>query len=296
MIAIATGILFFLAGAFFLQALRKIPADPPHKAILTIFGERTKIVKNEGWNFFWLYPWWYGYVLVNMEKKNQDLTPEEVRTAQDMAEIQVKVSLTWRPDPDNLIEYLNSGGENGVKSIIADVVTEAVREFAADPNRHPNTWEDAIKMRKEFLAEIVISILGKDPGQTPQTEIDEIVKELRRGNGTMEMETLGIILNRVNVTEIKPLGELAKAAEMMAKEERDRKGEIVELNHVAERIEAFKKLGFLNEQALEIIQTERGKVSKSITESKWNVSAETRAMIEKIGAGVIEKILGGKNG
>lgn len=291
MTATIAGVLFFLAGALFLQALRKIPADPPHKGVRTIWGKRKEdSIEDEGWGLFPLFPWWHGYVLVNMEKKNQDLTPEEVRTAQDMAEIQVKVSLTWRPAPNNLLEYLNSGGENGVKSIIADVVTEAVREFAADPSREPNTWEDAIKMRKEFLAEIVLSILGKDPGQTPQDEIDEIIRELRRGNGTMEMETLGIILNRVNITEIKPRGKLAEAAEMMAKEERDRKGEEVELKHVATQITKLKELGFSNEQALEIIQTERGKVTKEIKESKWNVSQETRAMIEKIGPEIVAQI------
>ncbi len=291
------GIGVFLVGGFFLQALRKIPADPPHKAIITLFGKRTGKIKNEGWGFFPLYPWLCGYIPINMEKKNQDLIPREVRTAEDMAEIEVAVSLTWRPDSDigpdvqsYLIEYLNSGGENGVKSIIDDVVEEAIREFAADPTRMPNTWEDAVKMRKEFLAEIVISILGKDPSQTSQQEINEITAELRRGNGKMKLETLGIVLNRVNITHIQPKGKLAEAAELEAKEKRERKAEIIELDHVSDRIKKLRKLGFANEQALEIIQTERGKVQKNINESKLNISPETREMIEKIGPEIISMI------
>ncbi|MEK7635826.1 MAG: SPFH domain-containing protein [Patescibacteria group bacterium] len=300
MIVIFVGIFIFLTGAFFLQGLRRIPADPPSRAVVTRFGRRTGYVKNEGWRFFPIYPWWGGYILVDMTKKNQDLTPREVRTAQDMAEIEVTVSLTWRPDCDfnpitsqsYLIEYLNSGGESGIKDILEDIVEEAVREFAADPNREPNTWEDAVKMKREFLAEIVAAILGRVPTQTPIDELNTIVIQLRRGNGTLKLETLGIVLNRVNVTSIRPKGKLAEAAEKQAIEKRERLAEVIELNHVGERINALKQLGFSNEQALEIIQTERGKVKKEISESKWNVSQETRAMIEKIGPEIVAKILG----
>ncbi len=264
------GVLIFLVGAFILQGLRRIPADPPSRAVVTRFGQRTGCIKNEGWRFFPIYPWFYGYILVDMTKKNQDLTPKEVRTAQDMAEIEVTVSLTWRPDADfnsttnqsYLLEYLNSGGEAGVKNILEDIVEEAVREFAADPNREPNTWEDAIKMKRQFLAEIVATILGRVPAQTSIADINEMVIQLRRGNGQLRLETLGIVLSRVNVTSIKPKGKLAEAAEKEAVEKREQKAEIVELTHVASRINALKELGFSNEQALEVIQTERGKVKK----------------------------------
>lgn len=294
MIGFISGLLFFGFGALILQGLRKIPADPPHCAVLTVFGKRTSVTKKEGWHFFPLYPWFYGYILVNITKKNQDLIPREVRTAQDMAEIEITVSLTWQPDSGNIIEYLNSGAESGVKSILEDVVEEAVREFAADATRKPNTWEDAVKMKREFLAEIVLAILGKDPASLTQAEIDSMAMDLRRGNGKLKMETLGTILNRVNVTSIKPKGKLADAAQREATEQRERKAETIELNHVAERIGALKKLGLSNEQALEIIQTERGKVTKSINETKLNVSEETRAMIQKIGPEIVASIFSKK--
>lgn len=219
----------FFIGALILQGLRRVPADPPHKAVVTRFGKRTGEVKDEGWRWFFLYPLVMGAILVDMTKKNQDLIPREVRTAEDMAEVEVAVSLTFRPDSDNLIEFLNSGREPGVKSILEDVVEETVREFAANPTRKPNTWEDAVKMRREFLAEIVLAILGKDPASITPDEIDEMARELRRGNGKIQLDTLGIVLNRVNVTAIRPKGELAKAAELEAKEHRERKAEVVEV-------------------------------------------------------------------
>jgi len=293
--ALFLGLLIFVFGAIVLQGLRKIPADPPHCAVVTRFGKRTNIVKREGWRFFPIYPWFYGYVLVNMTKKNQDLVPNDVRTASDMAEVEISTSLTWRPDADNLVEYLNSGEEAGIKTILADMTEEAVREFAADPGREPYTWESAVKMRTDFLAEIVLKIMGQDPALISLEEKKEVARELGRGNGKLKIPTLGIVLNRVNVTSIKPKGELAKAAEKMAKEERERMAEKVELEHVAQRIEALKMLGFSNEQALEVIQTERGKVTKTISQSKLDISPETRAMIERIGPELIAKLFGKGN-
>ena len=104
-------------------------------------------------------------------------------------------------------------------------------------------------MKKEFLAEIVAVILGKNP-PISEDEINKIVLELRRGNGKLQLETLGVILNRVNVTSIKPKGKLAEAAQKEAIEKRERKAETVELNHLAERIEALKNSAFQTSKRL----------------------------------------------
>ena len=241
-------LLLAVAAIVVAQGLRRVPADPPHKAVVTRFGKRTGEVKDEGWGWFFLYPWVTGAILVDMTRKNQDLAPQGVRTAQDMAEIEVVVSLTWQPDHTNLREYLNSGGEPRVRSILEAVVEEAVREFAADPNRRPNTWEDAIKMRREFIAEIVLAILGKgSTSSIPPEEVGETTQELRRGDGKLRLETLGIVLNRVNITSIQPKGGLAKAAELEAKEMRERKGEVVEVEtdliKAQQLMDAAKKTG-----------------------------------------------------
>lgn len=288
--AILVGGLILLVGSVVLYGLRKIPAEPPTKAAVTRLGERTGKVKNEGWRFFFGYPYIYNYIKVDITKKNFDLTPQDVRTAGDMVEVSVNISVTWQPDADKsyLIEYLNSGGESGIKSILQDVIEEAVREFAADDKREPYTWEDAVKMKKKFLAEIVATIMGKDPQQISSDEISKIVSELRRGNGSLKMETMGIILNRVNVTSIKPKNlQLAEAAEKAAKEQRDKIAETIELRHISERVEELKKIGISNEQALEIIQTERSKVKKDIAEKKLSISQETRDMIKEVGPELI---------
>lgn len=350
--------LFFLAfviailGIFLLQGLRRIPAEPPHVAILTVFGQRKPSIKKEGWRFFPIYPWWHGFVLVNVTKVNQDLPEQKIRTP-DLAELNVPVSVTWIPNKkegEQLIDFLNSGGEKGVRTILEDVIHERLREWAISFDEGPADWQDAMGSREEAAAVLLKAILGDELKQIPsdiptpillryfarptkyptndrdkqrwgekwdkleaellrdlaehrltKEQLETLVGERRRqvqtvrqGNGEFNKIGLGIFLLRLNVGEIKPLGKLAEAAELKAKEKREREAEILELDHVAERVQALNELGFSNEQALEIIQTERGKVRKEIKESKWNISQETRAMIEKIGSEIIENIVSRK--
>ena len=343
MIGIIIGSVFFLVGTFFLQGLRKIPADPPHKGLRTILGKRTDKVVEEGWNFFPFFPWWHGYVITDVTKKNMDLEPQKVRTP-DEAELAIPVSVTFTPDADSLLEYFNSGGEAGVKTILTDIIKENLREWAIAKDEGPQTYKEAMASQEEATAILLKAILGdtlkpisssiptpillryfnkpprkptesqeKEWGETWEKVTEKLkqefpdlndleefkravekrreeIRDARRGNGKYKKFSLGILLNRLNLGEIKPIGELAKAMELKVTEESQRRAEIVELNHVGERIEALKKIDFSNEQALEIIQTERGKVTKNISESKWNVSAETRAMIEKVGPEIVAKI------
>lgn len=112
----------------------------------------------------------------------------------------------------------------------------------------------------------------------------EEVKKLRTGTGSIVLKDLGVKIERLNVGDVKVLGEVAKAAEKEAKEEEERKAERFEISHVQKLVEELMKppYNFSSEQALEVIQTERSKVTKMITESKLNISPETREMIKII--------------
>jgi len=266
--------LFFVILGVVLQGLRKIPAEPPTKAVVTRLGQRTGGVKKEGWRFFLFYPFLNGYIPVNVEKKNFDFEPHDVRTP-DMAEIEMKVHVTFSPDSSSgtqLIAYLNSGGEDGVKDILEDIIMESVREFAVNPDHEPKNWEMAVKMDKHFLAEIVASMLGIDHKNPENSQMmADVTRELRRGNGNMKLETLGIIIHRVNVVSIRPKGELAKNAEKVANEVKEREAEMIELEHIREQVKRMvAELGIKPEKALEIIQTERNKVIKTIEERNMN--------------------------
>jgi len=276
---IILGVLLLIVGGLTLQALKNIPAEPPTVAVVTFLGERLKkngkpIIKKEGWRLFWLYPWLYGYVPVEVVKIDQDLKPQDVRTSQDKAEISITTKLTWKPDKENLIQYLDSGGKKNIMDILEDVVAEAVRELATNPNKEPKTWEQAVAMKRIFLAEIVSVILGRNPSSISAAEIDEIATNLRRGNGNQKIESLGIILDRVNITEVKPKNpKLADAADESAIEKRQKVAEKIEIQTVKElAAELVAELKIDPKTALEIVQTERKKVTKNIQENKYDIA------------------------
>lgn len=120
------------------------------------------------------------------------------------------------------------------------------------------------------------------------------VQDLRSGNGAIFLEDLGIKIERLNVGEIRVLGEVATTADKRAKEKQEMEAEELELKSVRDRISELIKepFSYSKEQALEIVQTERGKVTKTIEEKKLNVSPETREMLEKIFPSTVSAIVG----
>lgn len=367
-------------GILVWQALQRIPAKPPHKAQVTIFGERQKTkkeiekeiieaddtkrvkkelievseYKDEGWRLFPLYPLWYGYIPVKVERivfeiKSTVRTPDRSNSA-------VPIVLTIRPSPDYLIEYINSGGEEGVKTQLIGKIQERIREWAMSEEEGPISWRELNRAHLEAVSILIKAIAGRENvSQIPEyaqnvpTHIwmryysepqpkkaffkneeewigkeedpekwlrvknelkkmndeqkkntkeavkkrrDEIVA-LRVGAAKILIQNLGIVIERLNVADIEVLGEVAKRADAQAKEQEDRDAEGLELGFVRERIEDLMKPPFryTPEQALEIVQTERGKVEKQIAETKVNISAETRSMIERLGFGLVAQFL-----
>ena len=151
-----------LTTLFFVEGLKLIPANPPHKGILTFCGKRQEVALNEGLNFFPLWPL-FNFILIKVEKINYDLEPQEVRTP-DKAMISVMASLTFTPGiedtPGSFITYLNSGGPEGVKKIIHDTIEDRVKTWAASNREGPSTWMEALALKDDAHEVLVKLILG----------------------------------------------------------------------------------------------------------------------------------------
>ncbi len=160
------GLAFFVASSagFIYQGIAYITADPPHYAIVTIFGKRTKKIKKEGYRFFALRPWVEGYIEKKVTKINQDFAPEDVRTP-DRAELQIIAALTFTPT--DLVEYANAGGEEGVKNIFDDIVPERIREWAFSSDEGPQTWLEARGASEEATAILLKAIVGEGLTEIP---------------------------------------------------------------------------------------------------------------------------------
>lgn len=160
---IAIGFLGLTAGSFFLQGLRRVPADPPHKGVITILGKREPIVVDEGWWFFPFFPLLVGFVLQKMVKINIDLTENDAQEVwtPDNGRALVSVSITITPDKINLIEWFNSGGKQGVTDILKDIVRQALREWARSKEEGPQTLEEALGAQEEAVLILLKSIVGE---------------------------------------------------------------------------------------------------------------------------------------
>lgn len=267
------GLAFIAAGGIFLYfGLRKIPAAPPHVGLVTIWGERIDEVRKEGWRLFApFFPFLYDAILVDVEKKEKDFLPEDVRS-EEKAELAINNAITWTPDkdvPQNLKEYINVGGRKGVEDILEDIIGEACRQYAV-----ARGWEKVLATRDELAMTIIEALTGQTG--------EPLREALKRGNGIAKIPSLGIVLNRFNVGKIGLLGKLAKDAEKIADEERERDAEKVEILHVRDRTKELMETGLSAKDAIEVVQTERGKVKKDIKEFKLGGIGELGEAFAKI--------------
>lgn len=157
-----------LTTLFVINALKKIPATPPHEGILVFLGERQKIVLKEGWNWVPLRPFVFDVILIKVEKVVQEL-PEHVVRTPDLAKIGAEISMAWIPGikntegityEDSLINYLNTGGEDGVRKNLSDMTEGRLRTWAASDQEGPSDWVEAMASKDEALEVLLKAILG----------------------------------------------------------------------------------------------------------------------------------------
>jgi len=337
---------------FISNAIQTVPANPPHKGLLVRLGKRIKVVLKEGLNFLPGFPFIFSFILIKVEKVVQDLAEHIVRTP-DLAEIGAKVSLTWQPGgesddetyEESLINYLNTGGEVGVRKNLNDIIEDRLRTWAASNQEGPSDWMEAMASKDEALEVLLKAILGdslprvdsdipttawmkffSEPKRRPsqneikmgwsanptsstqlwaglqiefeklslaeQTELRKQVKarmkavrEIKEGRGTFFQEALGITILRFTVNEISVKGKTAIAAEMDAKEQRETTAETREFSHVSARIQEL--MGdnptMSIEQAVRIVQTERGKISQTVLEVVGASSGWTQDILAALG-------------
>lgn len=345
---------FFLAykllRIFLVDAIREIPADPPHKAVLLFLGKRTRKILDEGWRLLPFYQFLFDAIVIDISKNNEDLPPQEVKTP-DLADLSFEVSITWsaggcwKEGKEKQIELLNnyimSEKEPGVKKIYRDIIQNCLRVWAFSKQEGPSNWQEAIGSRDEAIATLIKAILGDDisrvpsdiptnillryfsvPCQSPleyqkqewgkktehgnrwerlETQLGslnsdelknlkeavekrrEIITTLKRGNGSLVLKKLGITIHLLTINNVTLMGPAAEAVQNRVKEKEEKEAEITELNHVLERIQMLNKDGKLSKElAVEIVQAERGKITKTVNETKLSLSPEVIALLKKL--------------
>ncbi len=169
------GIIIFLSVAIILEGLVKIESDPTHIGQLTIFGERiTGEFLTEGWHFIPLRGLWYGVIPIKRTRIPYDVTIPTARTP-DRAASEVPVHLAFQQIPRLAINYLDSGGEEGVKEQLFGRVTERIREWCMGKEEGPDTWveldqsqaEGTFVLVKKLAHNFLVPIEPKEAQEVP---------------------------------------------------------------------------------------------------------------------------------
>lgn len=111
---------------FFIQGYASLAGNPPHRAVYLFLGARTKTEYGEG--LVWLFPGLESLAPINMTKRDYDIKIADIRTS-DMAQMEGDVQMPWKPDGDNLSQFLESGSELGIQNLAEEYLRERVREF-----------------------------------------------------------------------------------------------------------------------------------------------------------------------
>jgi hypothetical protein len=145
--------------------------------LLTIWGRRIPVVIREGlWflaNFFPFYIW---YIPVLVERTNYEISlpayckaevmkgddPEQAKDSDIGGKVDTKTAVTYTPDykargehredigGERLIQFLNSGRQEGVNNILTDIVKEDIRDLALD-----FTWEEFSDLKTVLSARLI---------------------------------------------------------------------------------------------------------------------------------------------
>ena len=168
-------IIMGIGVTLFFVCIDVIPNQPPHVGLITIWGKRWPYFKEEGYRFLAnFFPFYYSVIKIDVEKKNIDLEMIETRTP-DMAHLQIPISYTFIPDKGNLIAYIDSGGENGVRDILNDIIRQRVREWAIAHDQGPQTFDEAMKAQDEAIYILTKAIVGTLLKKIPCDEIPTTV-------------------------------------------------------------------------------------------------------------------------
>ncbi|MDD2913620.1 MAG: hypothetical protein WCZ99_01725 [Candidatus Paceibacterota bacterium] len=240
---------------FFYNSIVMIQVDPPHKGVLVFLGQRQEEILNEGWRFVPLNPVIFNVFLVKILATRQTISIQ-IYSSDNVKHI-IEISITWTPcyDPPLLINFLNSGGEKGVKKEIESIIHGNITSWSRSFN-----YKKLGDAGNSAISSILKIICGNEVG-------DKEVRNVIQGKGCIIHEGLGVKINQINITGLRFVGEFAKVAELSVVKGIKIDIEKKELKQIADFIKKYKEEGNLStSEAIELIQTEKGTVSKKIKE------------------------------
>lgn len=157
---------------------KNVSASPPHKAVLTFWGNRMigsePIILDEGDHLMMPYwPFKIDLIPVKVEKINRDEIPVKDIICKSSVKgegsggieaggrVSAFFSYTFVPDtrdPKRIMDYINSGQASGISQILEDRISEILRQAGRD-----HTWEQLQFSSDKLTALVLVRICGEKP-------------------------------------------------------------------------------------------------------------------------------------
>lgn len=277
-----------IGGLMFFAGLRIIRANPKHRGVLTVWGERVPVIIDEGERFLPDYfPFRRSAIEVNVVTQNHDTTIDQIptnelgykvpnllqgpgedegKTLRFKVETTVKadVSLTYEPDysdddPHRLIDYLDKGGKEGVFDNVKDLIRRYLRHLG-----QRNTAKRCIQSNTQFTLFLIKYLTGEEPGVNGLPEgLPPDYREffdVMRDKGLKDQHRLGIRFKRIDITRIYYETEaMKKVAEGRLLEKLQRRKELADVDTEIEITGKYIKQGIPPMEAANLAQSVRGR-------------------------------------
>jgi hypothetical protein len=209
-----------------------IKNNPPQIGIVTKWGERlwktidgepTVVYVEEGWNWLFLRHLMHGIILIDMVKVEINFSQQKLVTP-DTATTNVDCALAYIPDRNNIVNYINAGGNEGIKNLVTSIKEEQLRIWAQSPNASPQTWQELEAAGFTASELLVKAITGN------QSLSDADLKDVSTGHALIPIKSWGINLVMFNLTKIEPFGPIYDASVSIDREKKERESEQIEVN------------------------------------------------------------------
>lgn len=190
-----------------------------------------------------------------------------------------------------------------VKAILGDnlehvddeIPTSTLLRYYAKPQQAPAYIAEEKKWGPDW-SKLKAAISLRSPAEQKALEdrVEErrgVIAKVLRGEG-LSKPSLGVIICRLGLGDIKPPADIEKAASLETVEKKKMAAESVQLDVMNKRVEDLIKLGLSPTEARDTFHVERGKVKREIKQTvednRFSVSPETIKVIGEVVGPIIE--------
>lgn len=279
------GVILIFRGRAYLRKsfTKKIPADPIYGGLVTVWGRRTDVIKQEGKPF--LAPYWpflIDVILIKLELFNLDKEFSDLSARTSSAGPGVTVSGRWSvnyiPDLDSgksARNFLNAGKQKGINDVLSDIIPHALRRAVGD-----SLWDDITRGKGQVEDEVLDILVGR--GFNRATLV----------NGIPDRHGLGIKIKKFLVDEVKLGGTARQAQDELAVQQIRRQSQKAEIKGVVKQLKLLIDAGVPADKALDTVNIRAGEVEKFIVEIQGLEGGEGGSGLNLMGLAGLLNVLG----